>query len=513
MIWNIGTLSLPENTSNPVGELELIFKVTEDCTILKYSTCGDQFQIPFTGSLSGTGAITGATFENKGLIQGYQKKGKCKGQPITSPLLVEIDASEYIQDNCRATPDELVFSTCDIKNGFSVRDIQSNFPEGAHFYDHFPITSGSNQITGKFPATSGTNTFYAILKGSTSCYIPFDIIIEEITSVPEAENVEYCVGEDALALTATPSNSNYSLFFYSSEDGDPQSIITPSTTEAGEFTYYVAEGESLNCISSNKTPITIIVTGKPKVTAPENTEVEGCGTEFSTSSIPEFSTQLTTITQNTFESLGGTITSEKDIENIQYSDQLEEDFPTVITRTFKITSECGSTEVQQVINIVDTTNPEEVTIENANGQCSVNVAAPVTIDNCDGEITATTTDAVSYTEQGTYSITWTFTDKSGNKTTAVQKVIIEDNIAPEITCPNDIFDTVVSGGTTAVVTYDAPVASDNCEFTVEQTAGLASGSEFPLGTTTNTFVVTDAAGNTATCSFDVTITDDEDPTT
>ncbi|WP_189606438.1 HYR domain-containing protein, partial [Salinimicrobium marinum] len=54
--------------------------------------------------------------------------------------------------------------------------------------------------------------------------------------------------------------------------------------------------------------------------------------------------------------------------------------------------------------------------------------------------------------------------------------------------------------------------SDNCEFTVEQTAGLASGSEFPLGTTTNTFVVTDAAGNTATCSFDVTITDDEDPT-
>ncbi len=62
------------------------------------------------------------------------------------------------------------------------------------------------------------------------------------------------------------------------------------------------------------------------------------------------------------------------------------------------------------------------------------------------------------------------------------------------------------------MTYDAPVASDNCEFTVEQTAGLASGSEFPLGTTTNTFVVTDATGNTATCSFAVTITDEEDPT-
>lgn len=38
-----------------------------------------------------------------------------------------------------------------------------------------------------------------------------------------------------------------------------------------------------------------------------------------------------------------------------------------------------------------------------------------------------------------------------------------------------------------------------------QTTGLPSGSVFPIGTTTNTFVVTDAAGNTNTCSFDVII--------
>jgi hypothetical protein len=38
-----------------------------------------------------------------------------------------------------------------------------------------------------------------------------------------------------------------------------------------------------------------------------------------------------------------------------------------------------------------------------------------------------------------------------------------------------------------------------------------SGSAFPIGTTTNTFLVTDAAGNTATCSFDMTVTDNEEP--
>ncbi len=48
--------------------------------------------------------------------------------------------------------------------------------------------------------------------------------------------------------------------------------------------------------------------------------------------------------------------------------------------------------------------------------------------------------------------------------------------------------------------------------TVTQTAGLASGSLFPVGTTTNTFVATDAAGNTSTTSFAVTVTDTQKPT-
>ena len=64
----------------------------------------------------------------------------------------------------------------------------------------------------------------------------------------------------------------------------------------------------------------------------------------------------------------------------------------------------------------------------------------------------------------------------------------------------------------AVVTYTV-TSTDNCPGeTITQTAGLPSGSAFPLGTTTNTFVVTDGSGNTATCSFDVIVTDNENPT-
>ncbi len=58
----------------------------------------------------------------------------------------------------------------------------------------------------------------------------------------------------------------------------------------------------------------------------------------------------------------------------------------------------------------------------------------------------------------------------------------------------------------AIATYTAPVGADNCPgSTTTRTAGLASGSVFPIGTTTVTHTVTDASGNTASCSFTVTV--------
>ena len=48
---------------------------------------------------------------------------------------------------------------------------------------------------------------------------------------------------------------------------------------------------------------------------------------------------------------------------------------------------------------------------------------------------------------------------------------------------------------------------------VTQTAGLPSGSEFPIGTTTNCFSSTDAAGNVSTCCFDVNVFEFPNPIT
>src|SRR5206468_5782766 len=103
---------------------------------------------------------------------------------------------------------------------------------------------------------------------------------------------------------------------------------------------------------------------------------------------------------------------------------------------------------------------------------------------------------------GVMTNTFVVTDVAGNSATCSFTVTVSDTQTPVIVCPADITQNTDLNACGATVNYTAPVGTDNCPgSSTVQTAGLASGSLFPVGVTTNTFVVTDAAGNTATCSF------------
>ncbi|WP_211342491.1 LamG-like jellyroll fold domain-containing protein [Hyunsoonleella aestuarii] len=89
---------------------------------------------------------------------------------------------------------------------------------------------------------------------------------------------------------------------------------------------------------------------------------------------------------------------------------------------------------------------------------------------------------------------------------------VADNTPPTITCPGNIIVNNDSGQCTAVVNYSTPIANDNCGVdSVTRISGPASGSAFPVGTTTVTYEVEDTNGNTETCSFTVTVNDNEPP--
>jgi uncharacterized repeat protein (TIGR01451 family) len=175
--------------------------------------------------------------------------------------------------------------------------------------------------------------------------------------------------------------------------------------------------------------------------------------------------------------------------------------------------------VTRIVNVLDTTAPTvtapiNVTVNTGQGAilCGAMVSdATLGIasasDSCAGALSVTRTGVPSgnFFPVGSTTITYSAADGHGNTGTATQTVTVIDNTAPTISCPVALTlePTCPSG---AIATYTAPVGTDNCGgASTTRTAGLASGSVFPIGTTTVTHTVTDAAGNTASCSFTVTV--------
>ncbi|MBK7030039.1 MAG: HYR domain-containing protein [Bacteroidales bacterium] len=177
------------------------------------------------------------------------------------------------------------------------------------------------------------------------------------------------------------------------------------------------------------------------------------------------------------------------------------------------------------ITVVDNQNPQFTNcpanrdLNMGAGVCTavlpnyITLLSVTTTDNCGAGAVGITQSPVAGTvlaggDGSTQLITLTATDASGNSNTCTFTVTVQDTELPSLSCPAKISQNVDVGVCGAVVTYTAPVGTDNCGgANTIRTAGLASGATFPVGVTTNTFVTTDAAGNSTSCSFTVTVLD------
>ena len=162
------------------------------------------------------------------------------------------------------------------------------------------------------------------------------------------------------------------------------------------------------------------------------------------------------------------------------------------------------------------TCPVDVTVSTDPGVCvagNVVLGSPVTGDNCG--VATISNNAPQFFQLGTTTVTWTVVDNSGNVTTCAQVVTVEDNELPYVQCPIDITQNIVTGSCGRVVHYPTPIALDNCSpvvMTQVDGTGYSSGSVFPVGTTVQTYEGVDGSGNVFTCSFNVTIVDNQYPT-
>jgi len=125
-----------------------------------------------------------------------------------------------------------------------------------------------------------------------------------------------------------------------------------------------------------------------------------------------------------------------------------------------------------------------------------------------GTITsATNLPTITYTAGASNTVVLGLTvfNESGCSTSVATNVVIDpDVVAPEITCPANIFVIVPAGTTGSNITFAVPVV-DNCDPNPIVNSVPASGSTFLPGTTTVTVTAADHSGNTNTCQFTVRV--------
>lgn len=153
---------------------------------------------------------------------------------------------------------------------------------------------------------------------------------------------------------------------------------------------------------------------------------------------------------------------------------------------------------------------------------AINLGMPVTSDNCG--VASVTNDAPANFPLGITFVTHTVTDDNGNVNTCMQRVIIQDNDAPVLTCPGSDAIDAEPGICSAVYNNNLrPMVTDNCDTDVTVTynvtgattimngMGDATGETFNVGTSTLTYYATDDAGNIDSCSVAIQVNDNQLP--
>lgn len=141
-----------------------------------------------------------------------------------------------------------------------------------------------------------------------------------------------------------------------------------------------------------------------------------------------------------------------------------------------------------------------ITTSNGSNLCSavVNYSAPIPIFVPPGDCGTITCGPASGSAfpLGTTAVTCS----AGTGDSCTFDVTVFDTQPPQITVPEDLTIVGTDPGVPLVVTYMAPIASDNCPG-VTTLCDPPAGAEFPIGDSTVTCTATDASGNTATGSF------------
>ena len=186
-----------------------------------------------------------------------------------------------------------------------------------------------------------------------------------------------------------------------------------------------------------------------------------------------------------------------------------------VTYSVSDSSSNAASVVTRTVNVVDQTAPT-ITILGDNpatieaGSTYTDAGATAT-DNYNNDVTSsiTASSTVDSNTIGSYTVTYTVSDASGNQATAVRTVIVEDSTPPTIALIGSNPVTVEAGstytdaGATATDSYDGDLTSS-----ITTTSDVDVNT---VGTYTVTYTVSDSSANSATASRTVNVVDTTAP--
>ncbi|HTL17138.1 MAG TPA: PxKF domain-containing protein [Patescibacteria group bacterium] len=313
--------------------------------------------------------------------------------------------------------------------------------------NQFETNHGSGIITVNAQATAGTALWLRGFEYTNE----MSLLPPDDPTTPQNETIEYLKANGVWKFETLIVGP----FDFSGNNGSCPLLI-PFTLDSGNVTnlIFAVDGVTKTVPFSITCPPDVVVNCGSAVKYAQVTANGGCGAITGTWSLPEtyaFPVNVTTpVTVTAQDESGATSTC-----------------------TFNVT-------------VVDTNSPVVPVLPDINAQCSATPLTPVATDSCKGSIPGTTTTPFPITTQGTTLVTWKFDDGNGNISTAIQKVIIKDTIAPVAPALPDLTFSTCTGSAAIAPT---PTATDNCKGTV-------------TGTTTTKFPITTIGTNVVTWTFD-----------
>ncbi|XP_022088734.1 LOW QUALITY PROTEIN: uncharacterized protein LOC110978223 [Acanthaster planci] len=362
----------------------------------------------------------------------------------------------------------------------------------------------SHQVGSKFPVGTIEVTYLVTDNSSNSAICSFNVTVTDdespVFDCPMDFTNGTLPGRDVGTFSVAPAvtdNVNVSYSNFTHRPGDElvigkTDIVYYARDAAGneaicQFTVTIEDDEKpqiLNCTAEVYANASL-GTKMAYVVWPQPTAIDNTGIVTLTDDIPSnslFSIGVNTVTYGAIDGAGNVETCTTAVNVLDVED------PTVVCpRNIEVFADNGTT-------------------------IRLNWSMPIANDNS-GIFTVNSNRPLnSEFAVGTHYITITVTDRAGNTANCTFSVIVypTDTEVPIIICPQNVIRTTDPRVNYTNVTWEAPEYRDNQEVTVIE-VDYQNGSQFFLGTTEVTYFIADRMGNNASCSFNVTVLDDEDP--